>query len=65
MTAEQLAKLFHGTYERLAPLHGYKTRPTSARAWEAVPAANRALMIATAAVVLDKIRNKLAEDGVI
>lgn len=26
MTAEELAKLFHDNYERLAPNHGYETR---------------------------------------
>ena len=27
MAAEKLARLFHSTYERLAPKYGYETRP--------------------------------------
>lgn len=56
MTPEELARLFHETYERLAPQHGYETRPESAVAWEAVPQRNRDLMVATCAVVLDRLR---------
>lgn len=47
MHTEELAKLFHDTYERLAPRFGYETRAESAVAWEDVPEANRRLMIAT------------------
>ncbi len=45
---EQLAKLFHETYERLAPHFGYETRQETAIAWEAIPATspNKRLMIA-------------------
>lgn len=46
MTAEGLAKLFHTTYERLAPEYGYETRKDSAVPWEKVPEKNRKLMIA-------------------
>lgn len=53
--AEDLARLFHETYERLAPSLGYQTRPESAVAWEDVPEDNRALMIATAAAVLEAL----------
>lgn len=49
---EQLARLFHEVYERLAPEHGYRTREASAVPWDAVPDANKRLMIATAAEVL-------------
>ena len=52
MTAEQLAQLFHETYERLAPQFGYSTRPSSAVTWEQVPEKNPALMIATCTEVL-------------
>jgi len=45
-TAEGLAKLFHETYERLAPQFNYKTRVESAVPWEDVPENNRKLMIA-------------------
>jgi hypothetical protein len=51
-SAEWLAKLFHDTYESLAPEYGYRTREASAVTWEEVPAANRALMIATCARIL-------------
>lgn len=46
--AEALARLFHETYERLAPDYGYRTREASAVPWDDVPEQNRALMIATA-----------------
>lgn len=55
MSAEALAKLFHETYERLAPSHGYETRKASAVPWEQVPENNRALMISVAAEVLKKL----------
>jgi hypothetical protein len=51
--AEGIARAFHETYERLAPEHGYETRPESATAWEAVPEKNRALMIGTVQHLLD------------
>lgn len=50
--AEQLAMLFHSTYERLAPDYGYKTRDASAKPWLDVPDDNRRLMIAVASEVL-------------
>lgn len=49
--AEEIAKLFHETYERLAPQFGYKTRDASAVPWADVPENNRALMIATVAAL--------------
>lgn len=52
MSPEDLARLFHETYERLAPEFSYETRPDSAVPWEAVPERNRALMVATCAEVL-------------
>lgn len=51
-SAEELAKLFHETYERLAPQFQYKTRKASAVPWSEVPRANRKLMIATCDEVL-------------
>jgi hypothetical protein len=45
-TAEDLARLFHETYERLAPQYGYETRKESAKPWEEVPDQNRRLMVA-------------------
>jgi len=50
--AEKLAERFHETYERLATGFGYKTRGESAVPWANVPAANKALMIATCAELL-------------
>jgi hypothetical protein len=55
MTAEELAKLFHETYEELAPNYGYTTRRSSAVPWEDVPEPNKSLMIAVAKRVLEKI----------
>jgi hypothetical protein len=51
MTPEELARAFHETYERLAPEHGYKTRPESAVPWESVPDQNKKLMIHVAAEI--------------
>jgi hypothetical protein len=56
MTAEELARFFHETYERLAPEYDYETRPDSRTAWEDVPEPNKRLMIAVAAEVLRKLR---------
>ena len=44
--AEQVARQFHETYERLAPDHGYRTRETSAKPWADVPDTNKRLMVA-------------------
>lgn len=55
MNAEELAKLFHETYERVAKDEGYKTREESAVPWEDVPSDNKRVMIATAAEVLQKL----------
>lgn len=52
LSAEEIAKLFHASYERLAPDFGYETRRASAKSWSDVPAQNRALMTATCAEVL-------------
>jgi len=52
-TAEELAQLFHETYERLAPEFDYKTREASAKPWADVPETNKKLMIAVCAEILD------------
>jgi hypothetical protein len=57
--AEQLARLFHETYERLAPLFGYETREASAVPWEEVPESNKKLMIAVCAELLTTRREFL------
>lgn len=51
-TAEDLARLFHETYERLAPGFGYETREASRTTWELVPEQNKRLMIAVCAELL-------------
>jgi|SRR5579871_1109787 len=58
MDAGQLARLFHETYERLAPEFGYATRPETARSWEEIPedSPNKRLMMAVAGEVLEKLR---------
>lgn len=48
---EEVARLFHETYERLAPDFGYRTRVASAVPWADVPPGNKALMVAVAGVV--------------
>jgi hypothetical protein len=50
--AERIASAFHAAYEALAPSAGYETRKESAVPWTEVPAANRALMIATVEALL-------------
>ena len=59
--AEALARLFHETYERLAPSYGYHTRPESAVQWDDVPQPNKELMLAVARVVGTAIRRPLEE----
>ena len=59
MTAEQLASLFHSTYERLAPAFGWHTKKGCNVPFEQLPQRNRALMIATCQTVL----NALQEQG--
>lgn len=50
---EDLARLFHEAYERLAPEYGYKTREETAVSWSDVPDANKNLMIAVCKEILD------------
>jgi trehalose-6-phosphatase len=53
---EELAQLFHETYERLAPSHGYETRKDSAVPWKAVPEKNKNLMIAVCAEIITQTK---------
>jgi hypothetical protein len=55
LAAVDLARLFHEEYERLAPNFGYSTREASAVPWDDVPDANRDLMVATAAAVIETL----------
>ncbi len=64
MDAEFMAKLFHDTYEKLAPDFGYKTREASAKPWFEIPENNRKLMIAVAEKVLS-VQKKQTEDDCI
>ena len=57
MDAEELAKLFHETYERLAPKFGYETRKASAKPWAEVPEQNRKLMIAVCGEILESLES--------
>ncbi len=59
MNAEQLAKLFHDTYEFLAPSFGYKIREASARPWKGVSEQNRRLMVAVAEKILLVLNEQL------
>lgn len=58
MTAEELAELFHETYERLAPDFGYTSRRSTAVPWRDVPEPNKSLMIAVAAQVMEELKLK-------
>lgn len=62
MDAEQLARLFHETYEELAPDFNYETRKASAKPWEDVPENNKKLMIAVAERILSVKKKQTAED---
>jgi hypothetical protein len=53
--AESVAKLFHETYERLAPFYHYETREGTRVPWEQVPEQNKRLMIAVATEVLSAL----------
>lgn len=55
MKSERLAQMFHETYERLAPGHGYKTRERSAVPWCDLPEDNKNLMIAVCGEILGRI----------
>jgi hypothetical protein len=58
MSPEELAQLFHETYEKLAPNYGYTTRRSSAVPWEEVPEPNKSLMIAVAKRILEKLEEE-------
>lgn len=60
--SEKLAKLFHETYERLAPMFGYETREESRKEWDDVPAQNKALMIAVTDVIEMEFFHALREE---
>jgi len=45
---EKLARIFHYTYERLAPTFNWETQRSCRTDWEQLPASNRALMVAVA-----------------
>ena len=57
MSPEQLAELFHETYERLAPAFGWKTKKGCHCKFSELPQRNRALMIATCQTVLNALQN--------
>lgn len=59
MDAEDLARLFHDTYEKLAPQFGYTSRGSTAVPWEHVPEPNKSLMIATAKSVLEQLEPQI------
>lgn len=60
LDAELMAKLFHETYERLAPDFDYETRKSSAKPWFEVPENNRNLMVAVASEVLS-VQDRMAD----
>lgn len=62
ISAEDLAKKFHYSYETQAPNFGYETRKESAKPWEEVPEKNRKLMIAVCEDILGFLCNCEAVD---
>lgn len=62
-TPQAVARRFHETYERLAPLFAYQTREASAVPWEQVPTNNKQLMIAVCQELLQSgVTGKEKED---
>jgi hypothetical protein len=57
MSPEQLAELFHSTYERLAPAFGWRTKKGCNVPFIQLPQRNKALMIATCQTVLNALQN--------
>jgi len=58
ITVDGLARLFHETYECLAPAFKYKTRQESAVSWDCLPKNNKQLMRAVCAEVLTYLNRK-------
>lgn len=56
LDAEKLARLFYGTYERLAPEHGFQGGEEETVPWDELPDDEKALTIAVAEVVLKRIQ---------
>ena len=46
MTAEGLARKFHETYEKMAPVYGHAPRPEFAVPWDELAEGNRRLLTA-------------------
>lgn len=59
--AEQLARMFHDAYERLAPDYGWKTQTVSRKQWEELPDGLRLLMLS----VCEEIITALLEGKII
>jgi hypothetical protein len=60
--AADLARKFHETYERLAPVFNYTTRKDSAVPWEDVPKNNKLLMTAVASDILLYLEKPLCDE---
>lgn len=55
VTGEQLARLFHDSFEELAPTFGYAAASDHVMPWSALTSGWRALMVATADRVLSEL----------
>lgn len=62
--AESVAKLFHDTYERLAPFFDYETREATRAPWEQIPEQNKRLMITVVTEILSQLFTVQAADDV-
>ena len=60
-SADDVAKMFHETYEDLAPEFGYETRIDTRKDWKEVPENNRELMKATCKTVVNSLIPGLIE----
>lgn len=58
MTAMDLAKFMHYTYEDMANRVGWETQENCRVPWEELPITNQATMFGVACAVLEKLTNK-------
>lgn len=54
-TPDQLAELFHTTYEQVTPQFGYETRRETAVPWDELPHPHKQMLIAVATQVLGQL----------
>ena len=61
MKAEDLAKIFHDAYEKVAVKHGWNTQESTKVEFDKLPEANKKTMIETCEIVLIHLQAQLKE----